>query len=31
MNFGSIYSSTYWGNGVTVNTISWGVVYVNLV
>ncbi len=31
MNFGSIYSSTYWGNGVTDNTISWGVVYVNLV
>lgn len=31
MNFGSIYSSSYWGNGVTDNIISWGVVYVDLV
>lgn len=31
MNYGSIYSSTYWGNGVTDNTISWGSVYEDLV
>ena len=30
INFGKIYDSTWWGVGVTANTISWGSIYKDL-
>jgi hypothetical protein len=29
-NWGKIYESTYWGNGVTDNSINWGKSYADL-
>jgi hypothetical protein len=31
INWGEIYSSTEWGDGVTNNTINWGDTYADLV
>jgi len=30
IGFGKIYDSTWWGNGVTDNSISWGIIYKDL-
>ena len=30
INFGKIYDSTWWGVGVTSNTINWGKSYLDL-
>ena len=30
INFGKIYETSYWGVGVTTNTISWGKIYEDL-
>ena len=30
INFGKIYETTWWGIGVTTNTISWGKIYEDL-
>jgi len=30
INWGKIYNSTFWGVGVTTNTISWGKSYLDL-
>jgi len=27
INWGKIYNTTYWGDGVSTNTISWGKIY----
>ena len=30
INFGKIYETSYWGIGVTTNTISWGSIYLSI-